>query len=98
MVIPLFCYLSWGLARVMHAWDRGQLPILHDPTTPKQVEPYLFYRLIAESASRGAIHCTILGECSRLWALLRRLFPGPAPQVLWNARHHDPRAEEQSSF
>lgn len=29
---------------------------------------------------------------------MRWLFPGPVPQVLWNTRHHDPRAEEQGSF
>ena len=25
MVIPFNCYLSWGLAHVMHVWERGQI-------------------------------------------------------------------------
>src|SRR5579863_3577941 len=38
MVIPLSCYLSWGLARAIHVRDRGdfcQSCILHVPTVPE---------------------------------------------------------------
>src|SRR5581483_7145993 len=51
IVIPLSCYLSWGLAHAIHVWERGScyhscMFLLY----LKQVEPTLFYRLQRESA------------------------------------------------
>src|SRR5260370_39365240 len=50
--------------------------ILHDPTSPKQVEPYLFYRLIEESASRSAIHCYFRGLLLKCCGTLVTTIPG----------------------